>query len=101
MTPTEARALADLADGPLFKHTVAVALRSLADQVEALEKNLRIATTHANNYRWLRDHSGPENCVYYLCSDQTQARFNDPSEVDKRVATDIANNEAFNRAKNA
>ena len=41
MTPTEARALADLADGPLFKHTVAVALRSLADQVEALQKEWR------------------------------------------------------------
>lgn len=55
-TPTEARALADLADGPLFKHTVAVALRALADQVEALEK----AAASAYGYLFLVD-STPEN----------------------------------------
>lgn len=44
-------------------------------------QDLRVAATHARNYRWLRDHSSPERCVYYLCSDQTQARFNDPSAM--------------------
>ena len=57
-------------------------------------QDLRVAATHARNYRWLRDHSSPERCVYYLCSDQTQARFNDPSAVDKQIAADIANAEA-------
>lgn len=57
-------------------------------------QDLRVAATHARNYRWLRDHSSPESCLYYLCSDQTQARFNDPSWVDRHIAADIANNEA-------
>src|SRR5574337_670339 len=41
-------------------------------------QDLRVAATHARNYRWMRDHSSPESCLYYLCSDRTQARFNDP-----------------------
>src|SRR5574337_2001249 len=64
-------------------------------------QDLRVAATHARNYRWLRDHSSPESCLYYLCSDRTQARFNDPSWVDRHLATDIANNEAKVRAKSA
>ena len=64
-------------------------------------QDLRVAATHARNYRWLRDHSSPESCLYYLCSDRTQARFNDPSWVDRHIATDIANNEAKVRAKSA
>lgn len=64
-------------------------------------QDLRVAATHARNYRWLRDHSSPERSTYYLCSDRTQARFNDPTWVDKHVATDIANHEAANRAKSA
>ena len=64
-------------------------------------QDLRVAATHARNYRWLRDHSSPERCTYYLCSDRTQARINDPTWVDKHVATDIANHEAANRAKSA
>ena len=60
-------------------------------------QDLRVAATHARNYRWLRDHSSPESCLYYLCSDRTQARFNDPSCVDRQIATDIANNEARTR----
>lgn len=64
-------------------------------------QDLRDAATHARNYRWLRDHSSPERCVYYLCSDQTQARFNDPSAVDRHIATDMANAEASERARSA
>lgn len=64
-------------------------------------QDLRVAATHARNYRWLRDHSSPESCLYYLCSDRTQARFNDPSWVDRHIATDIANNEAKVRANSA
>jgi hypothetical protein len=64
-------------------------------------QDLRVAATHARNYRWLRDHSSPERCLYYLCSDRTQARFNDPSCVDMHIATDIANNEALERARGA
>ena len=62
-------------------------------------QDLRVAATHARNYRWLRDHSSPERCVYYLCSDQTQARFNDPSAVDRHIATDMTNAEARERAR--
>lgn len=64
-------------------------------------RDLRLAATHARNYRWLRDHSRPESCMYYLCSDRTQARFNDPSAVDRQIVTDIANNEAKARAKSS
>jgi hypothetical protein len=64
-------------------------------------QDLRVAATHARNYRWLRDHSSPETCVYYLCSDQTQARFNDPSAVDKHIVADMANAEARERARSA
>ena len=64
-------------------------------------QDLRVAATHARNYRWLRDHSAPERDTYYLCSDRTQARFNDPSWVDRHIETDIANFEAANRAKSA
>lgn len=64
-------------------------------------QDLRVAATHARNYRWLRDHSSPDICLYYLCSDQTQARFNDPSAVDKQIAADMANAEARERARSA
>ena len=64
-------------------------------------QDLRVAATHARNYRWLRDHSSPERDTYYLCSDRTQARFNDPSWVDRHIETDIANFEAASRAKSA
>ena len=64
-------------------------------------QDLRVAATHARNYRWLRDYSAPERDTYYLCSDRTQARFNDPSWVDRHIETDIANFEAANRAKSA
>src|SRR5574343_1189055 len=64
-------------------------------------QDLRVAVTHARNSRWLRDHSSPDSCLYYLRSDQTHARFNDPSCVDRHIATDIANNEAKLHAKNA
>lgn len=64
-------------------------------------QDLRVAATHARNYRWLRDHSSPERDLYYLCSDRTQARFNDPSAVDRHVETDIANYEAKQRATGA
>lgn len=64
-------------------------------------QDLRVAATHARNYRWLRDHSSPERGVYYLCSDQTQARFNDQSAVDKQIAADMANAEGRERARSA
>ncbi len=64
-------------------------------------QDLRVAATHARNYRWLRDQSSPERDTYYLCSDRTQARFNDPSWVDRHIAADIANNEAKERAKSS
>ena len=64
-------------------------------------QDLRVAATHARNYRWLRDHSAPERDAYYLCSDRTQARFNDPTWVDRHIETDIANFEAASRAKSA
>ena len=64
-------------------------------------QDMRVAATHARNYRWLRDHSAPERDTYYLCSDRTQARFNDPSWVDRHIETDIANFAAANRAKSA
>lgn len=64
-------------------------------------QDLRVAATHARNYRWLRDHSAPERDTYYLCSDRTQARFNDPTWVDRHIETDIANFEAASRAKSA
>ena len=53
-------------------------------------QDLRVAATHARNYRWLRDHSDPGGCTYYLASESTLARFNDPSEVDRIIAADIA-----------
>ena len=64
-------------------------------------QDLRVAATHARNYRWLRDHSAPERDAYYLCSDRTQARFNDPTWVDRHIETDIANFEAASCAKSA
>lgn len=64
-------------------------------------QDLRVAAMHARNYRFLRDHSGPENSTYYLASDNRAARFNDPSEVDKRIATDLGNHEAYAHATNA
>ena len=64
-------------------------------------QDLRVAATHARNYRWLRDHSSPESCLYYLCSDRTQASFHVAIWVDRHIATDIANNEAKVRAKSA
>lgn len=64
-------------------------------------QDLRVAATHARNYRWLRDHSSPERDTYYLCSDRTQARFNDPSWVDRHIETDIANYDAVIRARSA
>ena len=67
----------------------------------ARKRKTRWPQHYVRNYRWLRDHSSPESCLYYLCSDRTQARFNDPSWVDRHIATDIANNEAKVRAKNA
>jgi len=62
---------------------------------------VRDAATHAMNYRWLRDHSSPERSTYYLCSDRTQARFDDPGAVDRHVQNDVANHEAKNRATSA
>ena len=62
-------------------------------------QDLRVAATHARNYRWLRDHSSPERSTYSLCSDRTQARFNDPSWVDRHIAADMANAEARERAR--
>lgn len=64
-------------------------------------QDLRDAATHARNYRWLRDHSGPDGCTYYLASESTLARFNDPSEVDRIIAADIANCVARDRATRA
>lgn len=64
-------------------------------------QDLRVAATHARNYRWLRDHSGPEVGMFYLCSDDPHARFGDPSEIDRRIATDIAHEEARKRATSA
>ena len=64
-------------------------------------QDLRDALTYARNYRWLRDYSSPEKCVYYLCSDQTQARFNDPSAVDRHIVSDMANAQARERARSA
>ena len=64
-------------------------------------QDLRVAATHARNYRWLRDHSGPDGCTYYLASESTLARFNHPSEVDRIIAADIANCVARDRATRA
>lgn len=81
----------------LMKLAHDLAMQGLGEQAQ----DLRVAATHARNYRWLRDHSSQESCVYYLCSDQMQARFNDPSAVDRQIAADIANAEARERARSA
>ncbi len=64
-------------------------------------QDLRVAATHARNYRWLRDHSNPDTCRYYLASDDPATTFNDPMHVDRQIVTDIANSEARDRARSA
>lgn len=81
----------------LMKHAHRLAM----DGHGELAQFLRDAMTDAQRYAWLRDHSSPEHCLYYLCSDQTQARFNNPIAVDRHVDTDRANNEARLRANSA
>ena len=81
----------------LMKHAHRLAM----DGHGELAQFLRVASTHARNYRWLRDYSAPERDTYYLCSDRTQARFNDPSWVDRHIETDIANFEAKSRSNKA
>lgn len=81
----------------LMKHAHRLAM----DGHGELAQYLRDAMNDAQRYAWLRDYSSPERCRYYLCSDQTQARFNDPGAVDRHVDTDRANNAALLRAKSA
>ena len=54
MTPTEARKMADFLGSDLLYQEIAAALRSLADQVEALEKDAERYRWGVENARWLR-----------------------------------------------
>ena len=49
----------------------------------------------------LRDKSNPDECRYYLASDDEASKFNDPAHVDKQIDTDRANMEARDRATKA
>lgn len=62
---------------------------------------LRVAATHARHYRWLRDRSHPDAGVYYLTSATIQARFADPSHVDREIAAAMQSDEARERARSA
>lgn len=64
-------------------------------------QDLRVAATHARNYRWLRDRSHPDAGTYYLASATSLARFDDPSHVDREVAAAIQSDEAKHRATSA
>lgn len=64
-------------------------------------QDIRVAATHARNYRWLRDHSAPEAGAYYLASDSAAASFRDPSEIDRAILSAMASAEAKERATRA
>ena len=85
----------------LFKRLIEYAHRQAMMRNGQIAQDIRQVLSDAARYWFLRDHSSPERCLYYLASDQTQARFNNPGAVDKHITTDISNFEARNRATKA
>lgn len=85
----------------IFKRLVEYAHRQAMMRNGQIAQDIRVVLNDAARYWHLRDKSNPDECRYYLASDDNASKFNDPAHVDKQVDTDRANMEARKRATKA
>lgn len=85
----------------LFKRLIEYAHRQAMMRNGQIAQDIRLVLNDAARYWHLRDESNPDECRYYLASDDVASKFNNPAHVDKQVDTDRANMEAREHATKA
>ena len=85
----------------IFKRLIEYAHRQAMMRNGQIAQDIRLVLNDARRYWHLRDKSNPDECRYYLASDDEASKFNDPAHVDKQIDTDRANMEARERATKA
>jgi hypothetical protein len=82
----------------LIEHAHKLALRGN----NQISQDIRLALNDAARYWHLRDRSVPENCTFFLATnEQRAANYKNPAYIDKQINMDRANTEARDRATKA
>ena len=67
-----------------------------------IAQDIRMVLNDAARYWHLRDRSAPEDCKFFLATnEQRAANYKDPAFIDRQIDTDRANMEARDRATKA
>jgi hypothetical protein len=86
----------------LFKRLIEYAHRQAMMRNGQIAQDIRLALIDAARYWHLRDRSAPDDCKFFLATNERlAANYKDPAWIDKQIDTDRANTEARDRAKKA
>ena len=85
----------------MFKRLIEYAHRQAMMRNGQIAQDIRLVLNDARRYWHLRDKSNPDECRYYLASDDEASKLNNPAHVDKQIDTDQANMRARERATKA
>jgi hypothetical protein len=67
-----------------------------------IAQDIRLVLNDAARYWHLRDRSAPEDCKFFLATNELRAaNYKDPAFIDRQIDTDRANMEARDRATKA
>jgi hypothetical protein len=86
----------------LFKRLIEYAHRQAMMRNGQIAQDIRLALIDAARYWHLRDRSAPDDCKFFLATnEQIAANYKDPAWIDKQIDTDRGNTEARERATRA
>jgi hypothetical protein len=86
----------------MFKRLVEYAHKLAMNGNGQIAQDIRLALNDAARYWHLRDRSAPEDCKFFLATNELRAaNYKDPAFIDRRIDTDRANMEARDRATRA
>jgi hypothetical protein len=86
----------------LFKRLIERAHKLAVKGDGQIAQDIRLALNDAARYWHLRDRSAPEDCKFFLATNELRAaNYKDPAWIDKQVDADRGNAEARDRATKA
>jgi hypothetical protein len=86
----------------LFKRLIEYAHRQAMMRNGQIAQDIRLVLIDAARYWHLRDRSAPDDCTFFLATnEQRAANYKDSAWIDTRIDTDMANIEAHDRATKA
>lgn len=86
----------------IFKRLIEYAHRQAMMRNGQIAQDIRLVLNDAARYWHLRDNSNPDECRFFLATNESRAtNFKDPAFIDRQVDTDRANMEARDKARKA